>query len=308
MNEMTPTTNEAEVTFGYVYLHFCIWIWNLRITYPNEEILLAFIDISSCFRWPCIFPCLAAAFGFVIGPLFYAANAMVFGSIVLSSSWEPFRRAISALTESYHGKVQLISDHKEYLDLVTWDSLAPPPGGYTRATACSQNKGILDEHGLPKKTPHNIYVDDNLMADIAPNMKMTLASAIQAVFVVLGFPALAVRQCAVAIDKWCLLVVSPIQILLGILFNTRDMTVSVTPQYRQETLHLLDTTWKDRDLFYVNEIEVLIGKLNRLGQAYRPIYHLMPMLYASSCFALRENNEYLHSTHKGYRALLKLAK
>ena len=56
---------------------------------------------------------------------------------------------------------------------------------------------------------------------------------------------------------------SPVQILLGILFNTHDMTVSVTPQYRQETLHLVETTWNNRDLFYVNEIEMLIGKLNR---------------------------------------------
>jgi len=86
MNQITPTENEAAVTFGYVYMAFCIWIWNLRISYPNIEILLAFIDISSCFCWPRIFPCLAAAFGFIIGPLFYAANAMVFGSIVSSSS------------------------------------------------------------------------------------------------------------------------------------------------------------------------------------------------------------------------------
>jgi hypothetical protein len=35
---------------------------------------------------------------------------------------------------------------------------------------------------------------------------------------------------------------------------------------------------------------------------------MMPSLYASGAFALRENNDFLHSTHKGYRNLIKKAK
>ena len=86
MNEVTPMDLEAVITFGYVYMSFCIWIYNLRISFPKEDILLAFIDISSCFRWPRIHPDLAGAFGFMIGPLFYAANAMVFGSVASVTS------------------------------------------------------------------------------------------------------------------------------------------------------------------------------------------------------------------------------
>ena len=48
--EITLMTKELDFTFGSVYLAFCAWLWNLRIFYPNEEIYLAFIDISSCFR------------------------------------------------------------------------------------------------------------------------------------------------------------------------------------------------------------------------------------------------------------------
>ena len=124
------------------------------------------------------------------------------------------------------------------------------------------------------------------MADIPSRMPMTLACAIQAIFLIMGFPALAVRQCAVAMDKWCLLIVSPIQILLGILINTCDMTVAVTPKYRGDTCALMETTWNARDAFYVNEMETLVGKLGRIGQEYRPIYHLMSHLYASVAFAL----------------------
>jgi len=38
MNQIMPTENEAAVTFGYVYMVFCMCIWNLRISYPNTEI------------------------------------------------------------------------------------------------------------------------------------------------------------------------------------------------------------------------------------------------------------------------------
>ena len=113
MNEVTPMSYEALITFGYVYMAFCIWLYNLRITFPDEDILLAFIDISSCFRWPRIHPDLAGAFGFIIGPLFYAANAMVFGSVASATSWEPFRRAISALASFYFGKGFPLLKHKK---------------------------------------------------------------------------------------------------------------------------------------------------------------------------------------------------
>ena len=53
---------------------------------------------------------------------------------------------------------------------------------------------------------------------------------------------------------------------------------------------------------------MLVGKLGRIGQVYRPIYHLMPMLYASVAFALRENNEFLILTSSAYRTLIKKAK
>ncbi len=35
---------------------------------------------------------------------------------------------------------------------------------------------------------------------------------------------------------------------------------------------------------------------------------MMPCLYASGAFALGENNDFLYSTHKGYRKLIKKAK
>ncbi len=72
MNKQTPTDNKPIITFGTVFLLFCAWVWNLQITFPNQDIWLAFIDISSCFRFPCIMADLCGGFGFLIGPCFFA--------------------------------------------------------------------------------------------------------------------------------------------------------------------------------------------------------------------------------------------
>ena len=81
MNKVTPTDNKAVITSGYVYMAFFIWIYNLRIAFPDKDILLAFIGILSCFRWPRIFPCLVGDFGLMTGHIFYAVNSMVFGNV-----------------------------------------------------------------------------------------------------------------------------------------------------------------------------------------------------------------------------------
>ena len=40
---------------------------------------------------------------------------------------------------------------------------------------------------------------------------------------------------------------------------------------------MLTKTWHDeREAFTVPEMEKLVGKLGRIGQAFRPVYHLMP--------------------------------
>jgi len=90
MNEKTKTNNEGATTFGYIYMAFCIWILNTRISFLHIEIVLAFIHISACFQFPRFFVDLIEAFGFIVGPWYFAANAIVFGNVASTNSWEPF--------------------------------------------------------------------------------------------------------------------------------------------------------------------------------------------------------------------------
>ena len=61
-------------------------------------------------------------------------------------------------------------------------------------------------------------------------------------------------------------------------------------------------------LFSINEIEKLVGKLSCIAQAFCPLYHLMPQLYALVAYALRENAFYLATTSRSFRKMIKKAK
>ncbi len=107
---------------------------------------------------------------------------------------------------------------------------------------------------------------------------------------------------AVNLDKLKELMVSPLQILLGLLVNTPE-------DFHREVLALLTSTWHSRrESFTVKEVELLVGKLGRIAQAYRPFYFFMSHLYSSLAFALRENRAFLINTSKLFRALVKKTK
>ncbi len=64
--------------------------------------------------------------------------------------------------------------------------------------------------------PACIYVNDALMLALnADHMKMVLAATIEAIFIVMGEPDVAVRQCPLAMDKWLEIVFGPCTRPLG---------------------------------------------------------------------------------------------
>ena len=50
INDWTSKDNEPPLTFSHAEMGFMIWLYNLRITYPREELYIADDDISGAFR------------------------------------------------------------------------------------------------------------------------------------------------------------------------------------------------------------------------------------------------------------------
>jgi hypothetical protein len=158
-------------------------------------ILLGLADVKACFRYPRIHTDLTGAFGFIADKLYNLATAMVFGSTASASSWEAFRQAIKALTKVFANRPDLVVRHKKFIDMLKWEEI-DPSAQLTPAFSCTINHGIMDDARNPMDFPARININNKLMLALnADHMKMDLAATIEAIFIVMGKPDVAVRQC-----------------------------------------------------------------------------------------------------------------
>ncbi len=185
---------------------------------------------------------------------------MVFGLTASASSWEAFRQAIKVLTKVFANRPNLVIRHKKFIDMLKWEEI-DPSAELTPAFSCTINRGIMDDAGERRDLPARIYVDDTLMLALdADHMKMVLAATIEAIFIVMGEPDVVVRQCPLAMDKWLELVIGAKQTMLGLIIDTNRLTVAIPPNYLQEVLEPLNSTWHpNQHCFKVSETQKLTG-------------------------------------------------
>ena len=177
----------------------------------------------------------------MVEKMYFLVTSMVFGSNASASSWEPFRRAIEALIIEYSTRLDLISKHKDLLDMLKWEDEDTHMGNFVWAVACPLNPGIQDFNGFLKAF---IYVNDILAsANTKFNMLCLLAATIEAIFTVCDQPHIEVRQCPLSLEKWNELVVSTVQTILGLTVDTNKLTVGITPEYRNQVRELLLESW-----------------------------------------------------------------
>eukprot|EP00957_Ditylum_brightwellii_P027599 2086660-Ditylum_brightwellii.AAC.1 len=94
---MTHVKYEPEVTFGQALPKRLIRIWNLRLSYPEEDILLWDNDATGAFRQCKLNPDIAQVFSFIIEHLLFVPCGNTFGINTSPANWEPIRRAREAL-------------------------------------------------------------------------------------------------------------------------------------------------------------------------------------------------------------------
>ncbi len=133
------------------------------------------------------------------------------------------------------------------------------------------------------------------------HMKMVLMAMIEAIFVVMGEPDVAVRQCPLAMDKWLELVIGPKQTILGLIIDTNRLTVAIPAKYLHKVLDLLNSTWHlNWHHFKVSEAQKLTGKLAFLAKEANWVFHLLSHLYLLIAYALFENKRLLTESSKEF--------
>ncbi len=231
INRMTSTHLgvEFDCEYGTVFQRLMIRIYNLRITYPKQDIIIHANDVKSCFRQMKHHPDVMGAFGYIIADLLYLSCALTFGSDFSPQTWDLPRRIAEQLgTQLFHNK-SLVAKHRSRLDQLKWSKKLGKgkASDFVPAHADERFKGVLDEvTGELTPTPHHLFVDDDLYAELfdKARVEQTVAAGIGAIFMILGESDLARRQDPISWDKLLEMVIHYKNIALGQLVNTRDMT------------------------------------------------------------------------------------
>eukprot|EP00957_Ditylum_brightwellii_P146707 11167803-Ditylum_brightwellii.AAC.1 len=85
----------------------------------------------------------------------------------------------------------------------------------------------MQADGKPMHTPHNMYVDDNLIAEIPSIIRQVMAASTESFFILTVFPELHRRRNAVCMEKFMADMCSYEKKQLGIRLNTRTLVVGM---------------------------------------------------------------------------------
>lgn len=313
MMTSTPRGSEEQCTFGRVREEVYSRLYNLRITYPDRDLIIHANDVKSAFRQIKLHPDIMGAFSFIIADRLFLSCGLPFGADFSPANWEIIRQLLEELAVKLFDDASLVAKHKQYLDQLQFDrSLGKTRRvAFARAIPDGFNSGVLDSAGTPASTPHKYYVDDGIYAELydIARIKRAVAASIEAVFLLLGDSELDRRQDPVSFDKLLEMFVAPANRILGHIIDTRRMTVSIPDEFTKEVSHLLRTTWgPHRFRFFINEAEELAGKLGHVAYAAPWLRYLMSHIYCSLAMALGIARADLIRSNRAFRKALQLIK
>lgn len=122
INRMTSTHLSVELNceYGNVLQRLLVRIWNLRVSYPDRDIILHANDVKSCFRQMKHHPDVMGAFSYIIGGYLYLSCGLTMGSDFSPATWEAPRRIIEQLSMALFADKSLRAKHRQYLDQLIW--------------------------------------------------------------------------------------------------------------------------------------------------------------------------------------------
>lgn len=310
LNMMAAIKDDTELDcqFGSALHDLLSRIWNLRITYPDRDIVLHANDVKSCFRQLKHHPDVMGAFSYILGDYLFLQCGQSFGSVFSPANWEIVRRVAEQLAEAYYEDDSLKEKHRKYLDKLQWQSsLGDLHARFTRAKQCSINQGVKGPDGVDSNTSHHFFVDDDLYAEVfnIERIETAIAAGIAAIFTLLGESDLQSRQDPISFDKMEEFIISYCNIVLGVIINTRKMTVETPPSYVRRTVINLQQHWHEqRKSFTLKDIETLAGELCHISNTAPWLSHLLSHIYTSITAALKQSESHLVSTNKDFRQML----
>ena len=115
---MTSTSggSEEKCLFGTVREEIFTRLYNLRISYPDRDLVIHANDVKSAFRQIKLHPDIMGAFSFIIADQLFLSCGLPFGTDFSPANWEIIRQLLKELAEKLYDDDSLVIKHKNYLD------------------------------------------------------------------------------------------------------------------------------------------------------------------------------------------------
>lgn len=268
INDWTCKETEPLLKFPLSFTNLCIWIWNMRISYPYEELYPGDNDVAGAFRHGKYNVNLVAMHACIIFDTLFMSTGMTFGDNTSPANWEPIARARQQLSQHFWKQDDIIERAAPYLPKF---KLAPPPtpeeqDTFVQATADSFHKGVFDDQGQRKPPTFDHWVDDQLYCDVGEHMHRTLSASVLSLYVVLGFPS-DLTPDPLSLEK-LVEYHTHIRPEIGCSINTRSMSVGLTAEKRKLCIELLHP-WLTCTSFTIMEAAKLQGNLASISRICR---------------------------------------
>ena len=107
----TPHGSELQCKFGSVREELLSRAYNLRVSYPTDDIVVHANDVKSCFRQIKHHPDVAGALSYILADHLFLQVGLAFGADFSPANCEAVRRVQSALAEKLFFDTSLVSKH-----------------------------------------------------------------------------------------------------------------------------------------------------------------------------------------------------
>jgi hypothetical protein len=269
INDWTSKVNEPKLHFADSFQKFCIWHWNLAISYPQHDRHTGDDDVQCAFPRIKYNPNLVAMHSAISNDTLIMNTGLTFGDNTSPSNWEPVARARQQLAQTLWNDPNILLRARQYLPKFTFEPSASPNErqNFTKAIPDSINKGVFDEITGKRKPPqYNHHVDDNMYGDISELMPRAAAASIISLYEIVGYPDGRIPD-PISWEKFGT-AYGHLRRVVGWTFNTRTLTYTLPSDKRTSITELLET-WLSKENFTILEAAELHGTLADASRANR---------------------------------------
>jgi hypothetical protein len=189
INDWVSPHNKPDIHFPKSFINFCIWIYNLRISYPHQEIYLIDDDVSGAFRHAKCNPNLVALHSCLLfGFLFVSTGGQTFGDSTSPANFEPIACARQQHAQCLWKQADTLLRAKPHMPTIQFQAPPTDSSVFFQSTADLLNMGVFNCDGTRRSPIHDHHVNDNVHGDVKEFVSLGGAASVLALYLVLGHP------------------------------------------------------------------------------------------------------------------------